>query len=236
MRTLSIISILTLVVFSTMQLKATSPNEKLERDVTKEYELGDFSEIHLRGGFTVHIDQAKSCALTVQGDQDDLDKLTISSKNGVLKVFSKQQVIGLDKVTLHINVKTLERLRIEGGGKITSEGYLDVKDLNINIEGGIRMDMQLAAKHVDLHAEGGVWVNLEGVSKYFDVHIEGAGRVNARQLKSEDVSVHIEGAGLANVHAEEELDATIEGVGKVNYRGNPDVRKQIDGLGRVTRD
>jgi hypothetical protein len=79
-------------------------------------------------------------------------------------------------------------------------------------------------------------VELAGKTYTLDAGISGAGKLNARDLITEETGLNISGSGAATVHASEKLQVEIVGVADVNYYGNPKkIDKQIIGIGNLNR-
>lgn len=204
---------------------------------SKTYETGNFTEIYLKGAFKVYLIQGGKNSLEVQAsDQAAFDYLNVKNRNGNLHLHVDREPFDFSRVTLFITFKTLEHLKIEGGVKLKTRGYLDLDDLDLDIEGGAKIELQTKARHIRVRSEGGVMVELDGVAEMLSVSLTGAGHIDAGEMETKDVSFKIEGVGTGRVFATETLDAKIHGVGKIRYIGNPRVTEDIEGLGSVGRE
>lgn len=202
--------------------------------VTKEYRIGDFDKIVLEGGFSVNLIQGDDCAIKVKATNSDVfDNIEIDNHNGQAQIELDMSFFEYRRVNLVITFKTLEKLEIEGGVNLKTNGYLDLKDFIVKIEGGANIDLEMKAEKVEVYGEGGFLFDLEGVAKKLDVTIKGAGHVGASDLKTKDVVFNIAGFGTGSVYATQTLDVKIEGVGKLKFKGDPKVTQYIDGLGSV---
>lgn len=200
------------------------------------YSIDNFSSIYLRGGYKVFLEQGKKPALTIKTSDDDIfDHLEVESRHGELSVEMKEDFITYKRIRLYITFSDLEEIEVEGGLKLDSDGYLDLDDLLLHVEGGANVDLQLKADDIKVIGEGGVLVNLDGVAEKLTVKLSGAGHVDADRLKSKEADISIEGVGTATVYATNRLHASINGVGKVSYKGDPKVTEDIEGLGAVSR-
>lgn len=201
---------------------------------SKNYEIGDFSRIKLDGGFKVYLIQGDECMLTVKSSNSDVfDNIKITNYQKVVSIQMDASVFQYRRVSLYITFKTLEKLYIEGGVNLKTNGYLDLNDFDVHIEGGANVDLNMKAENVKVYGEGGFLFELKGVAETLDVTIKGAGHVSASELKTKDVRFVVAGFGTGNVYATKTLYAKLEGVGKLRYKGNPKVDQYIDGLGSV---
>ncbi|HKI88929.1 MAG TPA: head GIN domain-containing protein [Draconibacterium sp.] len=204
---------------------------------TKTYQLNDFREIYLKGGYKVYLIQGNENSLTVKASDDKVfDYLKIRNNRSSLGLEIDRERFNFDRVNLYITFKNIERVEIEGGVRLKTKGYLDLNDIYVSVEGGAKIELDMKARNVEVNGEGGVLFELNGVAEQLKVHLSGAGHVDASELKTKNVTFHVEGVGTGIVYATETLHAQIEGVGKVKYRGNPEVTKDIEGLGSVSRD
>ena len=214
------------------------PVMNLENDQeSKIYEIGNFSELLLKGAFKVYLIQGNETSMRVEAsDPVAFDYLNVTNRNGYLHVHVDREPFDFSRVSIFITFKTLERLEIEGGMKLRSRGYLDLDDLFVSLEGGAKIELQTKANDITIETEGGVMFDLDGVAQSLDVKIAGAGHIDAGELECKNASFKIDGVGTGRVFATETLFAQIKGVGKIRYLGNPDVTENIEGLGSVGRE
>lgn len=200
----------------------------------KNFEVGDFSEITLDGAFKVYLIQGDHCSVKVKASNDDVfENIKIRRNQNEVEIKMDQSFFKYSRISLYITFKTLEKLSIEGGVNLKTNGYIDLNNFEVNIEGGANIDLDMKAKNVEVYGEGGFLFELKGVADKLDVTIKGAGHVSAAELKTKDVSFTVAGFGTGSVYATNSLNAKIEGVGKLRYKGDPKVNQYIDGLGSV---
>lgn len=232
MKLLFILSAFSLMISSA---NADTPHE--EDWETKTYKVDDFTEIYLEGGYKVFLTQGDINSVTVKADDDDVfDYLQVKNNGDELRIDVEPDHFDFDRIVLYITFKNIDKLKIEGGVKLKTKGYLDLNDFEMYVAGGAKIELDIKADNVEILGEGGVLFELEGVAKSLNIKVSGAAHVDAEKLKSKDVSIKIEGVGTGIVYATETLYAKIEGVGRVKYEGNPVVTKHIEGLGSVTRN
>ncbi|NOR74023.1 MAG: hypothetical protein GQ525_02575 [Draconibacterium sp.] len=226
-----------LSVFSIIAISVNANNPHDEDWTSKTYEVGNFTEINLEGGYKVYLIQGDENKVVVKASDDDVfDYLRIKNIGDRLSVKIDEDCFNYNRIILYITFKELKNVKIEGGVKLETKGYLNLEDINIYVAGGAKIELNLKAEDVTIVGEGGMLFELDGVVESLDIKITGAGNIDADELKAKDVTIKIEGVGNASVYATETLYAKIEGVGSIKYRGNPKVTKSVDGLGSVKRD
>lgn len=204
---------------------------------SKDYQLKDFSKVYLKGGFKVYLIQHSKVGLTIKTrDEDVLDKIDVDNWGDELRIEVTRDYLPYERIRLYITFDKLRELKMEGGLNVYSEGYLDLDDLLMHVQGGAKVDLKLKVNDLEVIGEGGVVIDLNGVAKSLLVELSGAGHVDAEELKAKNVDFAIEGVGTGSVYATETLKATIEGVGKIRYKGDPRVTQNIEGLGTVSKD
>ena len=204
---------------------------------SKTYELDDFTQLYLEGAYKVFLAQGKTNSLTVKASDDEVfDYLNVDNNSDLLHLKIERDHFNFDRINLYLTFTELQKVKIEGGVTLNTKGYIDMQDFFIHVEGGAKIELDLKARNIEVIGEGGVLFELDGIAETLDVKVSGAGHVDAKELKTRDVTFKIEGVGTGSVYAEETLYAKIEGVGKLKYRGNPKVTKHIEGLGSVVKD
>jgi hypothetical protein len=225
------------IIFSALLLMTISIFVTAQDDdgwKSKSFEMGDFSEIRIEGAFKVYLVQGNDCFVKVKSTGSDVfDKIKINNYQNEVEIKMDQSVFDFSRISLYITFKTLEKLDIEGGVVLKTNGYLDLNNFAVNVSGGANVDLYMKADKVNIYGEGGFLFDLKGVANSLIIKINGAGHVNAAELKSKEVSFTTIGFGTGSVYATQNLNAKIEGVGKLRYKGNPKVMQYIDGLGAV---
>jgi hypothetical protein len=235
MRIVRFVSIGFLVGFLLSQFSCGASAQEYEN--SRDYEVEDFNRISLKGKYRVYLKQGEKAALTIEvSDDDAFDYYDVESDFSELRITMKERYFSFERISLHITIRELDDIHIQGGVKLKTKGYLDVDDLDIKVEGGANIAMKLKADHLTLVGEGGMLLELVGVAEKLDARISGAAHLDAAEMEAREVSVSIEGVGTGSVFATKELWASIEGVGKIKYRGEPNVHKSVEGLGTVSGD
>lgn len=204
---------------------------------SKTYPLGEFKELYLEGGYHVFLIQGEENSLMVKASDDDVFKyIDVKNNEQSLSLKITRNNFNLDRISLYLTFKDIEKIHIEGGVTLKTEGYLDLQNLDMLVQGGAKIDLQLKAKDVRIVGEGGLFFKLDGVSENLDVRVSGAAHVDASEFKTKTVSFKVEGVGTGSVYATETLNARIFGVGKIKYKGNPEVSRHIEGVGTISSE
>ena len=236
LRLTSLVFALGLLVSKLFAASGTPVQESRNDTDTRTYKVQPFTKIYLEGGYKVILEQGTQPGLRIKTDEDNFEYIDVQSDAESLSLKIKKKHFDFDELVLYITFKDLEKLEIEGGIRLETKGYVDLKDFYMHVSGGAVIEMNLKANKLKVIGEGGVKFEFDGIADELDATISGAGYLDAIDLKTKRTDCKIEGACAASVYATEVLNATISGVGKIRYKGDPQVFKKIEGIGLVSRD
>ena len=173
----------TLSILLSVNLVAQNDEDWDER----KYDVDDFSALYLEGGYRVLLSQGDQCALTIKTTDDDvLDHLEVENWGDELRLVMDRDFINYERIRLYITFKNLNEITAQGGLKMDTDGYLDLNDLFVHVEGGARIDLELKAEDIEIVGEGGVLVDLDGIADKLSVKLSGAGHVDAEEMRVND--------------------------------------------------
>jgi hypothetical protein len=223
--------ILFVFILSGVQVRADEQNRKVD----------PFTEISLRIGAKLHLEQGAKQNLEIVAKASTLDEIITEVKDGKLIIrfpnkdfFWKTFQPG--EITIYITTPEINGLGISGSGDIIAEDEIKTKilDLGVSGSGNIKL-MELSAERVKAAISGSGDIVLAGKSPAQDlsVAISGSGNLKGMDYSAEDVSVKIAGSGNVDIEAKRNLYVRLAGSGNVNYRGKPMIDQSIAGSGKV---
>jgi hypothetical protein len=234
LRLTSLIFALGIFVSKLFAMPVMPVQETWDDSDTRTYNVQPFTKIYLEGAFKVILEQGAQSGLRIKTDEDNFRYIDVQSDTQTLSLKITKKHFDFDELILYITFKDLEKLDIEGGVKLETKGYVDLKDFNLHVEGGATIEMNMKARKVNVTGEGGVKFEFDGIADELDAKVSGAGYLDAIDLKTRICDIRIEGVGAGSVYATEKLDAAISGFGKIRYKGDPQVFKKIEGVGVVS--
>lgn len=204
-----------------------------------------FSSIELRAFGKMDIRQGETESLTIEADEETLNKIISRVDNGKLilelgqnwfeRVLAGLQSIGGKSVKYTITVKDLNKLRIMGWSEVhIPELHATNLELSVSGAGEIHIPF-LEAERLDVDISGRGEVDISGRVTTQDIQVTGSGEFDGETLESQNTSVRISGHGEVDVSVSELLDVKIAGYGEVTYKGEPKVSQSISGAGSVKR-
>jgi hypothetical protein len=211
---------------------------------TEKRELGEFDCISMRGIGKLIISQGKQQAVTLEGDDISVSRITTNVRDGKLVIdvgrdWVEKLSAGFDFLSnrdlqISIVVKNLKELEVAGAADIEVTPF-KTDDLMLKLIGASNIKVEsLKADSLKAELPGAGKIQIDGEVKDMSVTLAGAGNFSGHQLKSKNAKVVLSGVGSAQVWVTGELDATIAGVGSVEYYGSPVIKQSVAMLGKIT--
>jgi len=232
MRHISSIIILLLVSYSFVACHYS----KVAEDERREVPIENFDKIYVKGSFSILLEQSNEPFLQMRGLPETLESVKVKSDPMTGWLELSRDKFSMSSPDLVIGFQDLSHVRIEGGASIHSDGFLDLGDLDIRVEGGANINLKLKAQTIHLRGEGGVVYEIEGVASRLDSELFGVAYLKASALETDTAVVRIEGLGVASLKVNKLLKADMQGMGKISYQGDPEVDQSIEGLGKISRE
>jgi len=223
--------ILIAFILTGIQVQAEEQNRKVD----------PFTEISLRIGAKVHLEQGAKQNLEIVAKSSTLDEIVTEVKDGKLIIrfpnkdyFWKTFQPG--EITIYITTPEINGLGVSGSGDIIAENDIKTKilDLGVSGSGNIRLS-ELSAERVKAAISGSGDIVLAGKAAAQDlsVAISGSGNFKGFDFSADDVSVKIAGSGNVDIEANKNLYVRLAGSGNVTYKGKPMIDQSIAGSGKV---
>ena len=200
-----------------------------------------FTEISLRIGAKVHLEQGAKTNLEIVAKPSTLDEIITEVKDGKLIIrfpnkdfFWKTFQPG--DITINITTPEIKGLGISGSGDIIAEDQIKTKTLDMAVSGSgnIRLS-DLSAERVKSAISGSGDIVLAGKTAAQDlsVAISGSGNFKGLDYSADDVTIKISGSGNVGIEANNNLYIRTAGSGNVTYKGKPLIDQSIAGSGTV---
>ena len=134
--------------------------------------------------------------------------------NGELRLGLKSNVRSLDRLDIYITAANFENLKLSGTGRLSTEGCLEVDELDVRLSGASSVD-------------------LCGITSSLEIDLSGASAFKSYDMMAQSVNVSVSGASSVQVSADQLLDVTISGAASVHYKGSPQINSNISGAGSL---
>lgn len=225
--------------------------------ITETRTVDNFEQLSLSIHADVILTQGKETSLQIEAEDDLIDKIQTTVRNGELSIELKrgflslsptkpikiyvtmQDITGLDIqasgdiVASEINTHSLN-LQISGSGNMDIEGITtDALNIDISGSGDAEIDAVTAdTLNIDISGSGDIEIN-EGATTEQTTRISGSGGYHAKEVQGEVAFIRISGSGNVETWVQESLEVNISGSGDVSYYGRPNVTQNIYGSGSI---
>lgn len=206
------------------------------RVTTQNRTVAGFNAVTFAGLGELTITQGSTEGLTIEAEDNILDKIKTEVKNGSLYIgFIRdnwQDVVRPTRtIKFDLKVRNLNTLDLTGLGSITL-AKLQGEAITIKVSGagGVKIS-QVSADSLTAVLSGAGGVDIAGKVVTQTITLAGAGNYNAGDLESQNTTVTLSGLGNATVWTRNTLNVKITGAGSVGYYGSPKITKEISGLG-----
>lgn len=220
-------------IVGTVQLRAEEQTRKVD----------PFTEISLRIGANVHLEQGAKHSLEIVAKPSTLDEIITEVKEGKLIIrFPNKNYLWKDfqpgEITIYITAPEINGLGVSGSGDIIAEDEIKTKilDMAVSGSGNIKLsDLNADRVKTAISGSGDIVVAGKNPAQDLSVTISGSGNFKGLNYSADDVSIKIAGSGNVGIEANKNLYVRLAGSGNVTYKGKPMIDQSIAGSGSVRK-
>jgi hypothetical protein len=204
--------------------------------------LSGFSAISVTGSYDVYITQGNSESVTVEADDDIINRIITEVKDGELRIYTKQKEWGLtfslrtQKMIIRITAKDLNKVNLTGSGDVFFKDGLRATKLALSVTGSGDITGKVEVKNLESTVIGSGDIALDGRAESSVVKVSGSGDFRGKTLVTNNTTVWVAGSGDASVNVIRQITASVAGSGDIRYTGSA---KQIttskSGSGDINR-
>jgi predicted small secreted protein len=202
--------------------------------IKKEYEVDQFENIKISGGYEVILRQDSKSEIVISTDENLIEYIDVYVEDNKL-IIESENWLDANELKVYITSKSFKNIDLNGAVELKSKSKIKEKYISIDGSGAVDIDIEIDSKKLNIDISGASEIDLKGNCDKLDVDISGAGELNAYDLITKEASIDISGAGSAKVNVSDELEVDITGAGSVAYKGNPEIDEHITGAGSVKK-
>jgi hypothetical protein len=203
--------------------------------VCQQRDVRGFKAISIKGAYDVYLKKDNKESVIIETDDNLLEVIQTELADSILTIYNTKTITRSKELKLTISCPDLNSIDFSGASELTSDSNMIYKDLNINVSGFGRIDMNLQSMSLSANVSGGAELNFSGKSDELNISITGAGNVEAQNLVTQSCKIDISGFGKAKLNVSQKLEVNISGAGKVEYFGNPEVKQSVTGAGKIRK-
>ncbi len=166
---------------------------------TEERETPAFTAIENNCSIDIIIKQADEYTLTVIAPDKYISKVQTKVVANTLIVDIKGSVFSTEDFEIHVSVKNLKEIVLQGSGDVEIEGILTAEELNIEQHGSGDFEGDLNVKDLEMSLHGSGDAEVSGVNGSLSVKQYGSGDFEGDNLHLGTAYFSINGSGDAEV-------------------------------------
>lgn len=207
-------------------------------DGSRIFAARDFTGVALKGSDNVVVREGANFAVTATGPQDQLDRLEISVKDGMLTVGRKRgdwkSSWNGKGVTVAVTMPRLDRAALGGSGNLEiAKARGDAVSAKLAGSGDLTI-AEVETKALDLSVAGSGDLSItKGATMSGSYDIAGSGDVSAAEVTAATLELAIAGSGNISANASQTAAISIAGSGDVMLTGGAKCTTRKVGSGDV---
>ncbi|MBM2816259.1 MAG: hypothetical protein HW421_3021 [Ignavibacteria bacterium] len=205
--------------------------------IRQDRNVAEFSKVVVEGQGDVIVKQGETQSVNIETDDNIMQYITTRVSGGVLTIDSDEN-ISPKKLIIHLTMKNIEGLKIEGSGSIRNDSPIKTGKISLYIEGSgdIKLNDILAdGIKAEISGSGDVKIG-KGTCREMFLKISGSGEMNARECETDNCEASIYGSGTCHIAAKNLLEASIYGSGDIYYYGEPkQLKTSVSGSGSIIK-
>ena len=195
--------------------------------VTKEFNVSPFTDLDVKGVFSVLLVQGSKEGVKIEAD-DNLQSLFEVKNVGSRLVISMKENSNFNskkKLKVYISFKNLKDMELKTVGDISSENDLTFDNLNISSKSVGSIDLKMTAQSINVDNKSVGSVKLNGKAEHAIIRNKGVGSVQAASFLVQKMDIENSGVGSAEVNAAKEIVVKDSFLGKVTNKGAAPMKK-----------
>jgi len=205
--------------------------------IDKNFKVSDFHGVDVSSGFDVNLIQGSSEDLTITAQENLFEHITVRVEQGILRIYIERNVMTTGPMMARITFKSIDNLKVSGGGDIECETPINVPKLNVNISEGGDLNTDLNTDELKCNISGGGDAEIDGNIKTYNLSLSGGGDVKS-DLNAGIIDCSISGGGDLTLSVKEKVDdahVSVSGGGNIALEMNVEKLKcSVSGGGNAT--
>lgn len=194
------------------------------KTIKEKRNIGDFSKLAVTGPFEVILTTGQAGSISIEGDENIIDKVTTNVSNGCLAIETEGnqpfRTSRNSRVRIKVPFTYLEEVTLTGCGSISSKKIIKTPVKTI-LDGSGSISLRINSSTAEACLLGSGSIKLRGSVENFKCRVIGSGSITARDLEAGLVEAVVSGSGEAAVNSGKSIKGRISGSGNVAFSGRP---------------
>jgi hypothetical protein len=211
-----ILLFLFIVLSSCISSQSFVPVKGKGAPVERSFTVSGYSGIDVSGGFDVILVQGAAEGVVLTAQENLFEHITVKVDQGTLKIYTENNIMATQPMKARITYKSIENLKVSGGGDVTGETPVNVPRLDVTLSGGGDMTTMINTDELSCHISGGGDAAINGNIKKYDMDLSGGGDIQS-EVTAGGVYFDISGGGDVTLKC---MDKATEGNIKISGGGD----------------
>jgi hypothetical protein len=209
---------------------ATGQVDTLEVPVTA------FSAIEAGSAFRVNLSFGAKESLVLRVGEEVADRVEATVAAGVLRLRLEPGTVARNaRLEADVTAQRLSQIGLSGAAVMRVSGEVAAPTLAVTASGASQLDGPLRVTEGSATLSGASRMALSGDVERLELRASGASRVDAEQLRVDELDVRLSGASSASVSVNGSVAAQVSGASSLRYGGSPRfVRRDVSGASSIT--
>ena len=185
--------------------------------ISEPRQLKDFNAIHLDNATKLELSQSNDYSVRVFGNANHITDIKTEVRDSVLYVYNNSR----GKAKVEVSLPAIKSIVAESASKIESEGFIEARNLDIQLNGVSNADMKLNVENLSLHIGQASKVELEGNASKLFLRANGASKADLETLNVQDADMEIRAASYVEAYVTDTLKCDLSGASHLKYKGKP---------------
>ncbi len=191
-----------------------------------------FTEISAAAGLKVYVTQADKFNIQVEADENVIDLINTTIKNGKLRINTSKN-IGAATKNIYVTLPTITKLEGSSGTLLRTKNTINTSELEVDGSSGAVLEIDVVANEIDIEGSSGSTLRLSGSSNEAEIDVSSGSFINANELQTQNCNADASSGGNIKVMVERSLVAEASSGGNISYKGNPNVKTKKSVSGSV---
>ncbi|MBE9465447.1 PspC domain-containing protein [Dyadobacter subterraneus] len=185
----------------------------------KQFPVKDFKKLSIGGAYSISVKQGAEFNVSADGEENDVDDLRISEKDGVLIVKGNSgfSLFGNDgrRIGIVITMPTVEGVSISGANKAKISGFKGLSKLSVDLTGASKTDIDVETNELTVELTGASKATLRGSATTANFDLTGACKLVSTGMNIQNADVSATGASKVSLGHIPNLKKDVSGVSKI---------------------
>lgn len=203
-----------------------------ETIISEPRQVSDFNSIYVEKAVKVELIQKDSCSVRVFADANNIANVTTEVKDSVLYITNNTK----NSTKVELSMKNIKSIIADNASKIKTGNIIKTKDLDIQLNGASKADLDLNVESLTLHIGQASKAEIEGNSERLFLLANGASKADLEDFKVQNADVSVHSASKVKIWVVDSLKTNLSGASKLKYKGFPIVSSTAKDMSHIEND